>query len=72
MIRLRQVKGAFVRGCRASAGTGTFLRLEGDATDRVLLLGNDLSQAKKAVETDPDLPKNVLLQMANLTIPSGD
>jgi len=49
VINLEQIKGAFIRGCRAVVGTGTFIKLGGTATKGVVLSGNDLSQAKTPV-----------------------
>ncbi len=60
MVRLSQVKDVFIHGCRAPAGTETFLRLEGEATRRVVLAANDLSRAKKAVEMAAEVPKGAL------------
>lgn len=51
-IELRDVNGAFVHGCRAPEGTGTFLRVEG-GTRAVTLMNNDLGKAREAVETGP-------------------
>jgi len=65
MIRLSQVKDGFIHGCRAPTGTGTFLRLEGDATNRVVLAANDLSQAKKAVEMATEVPEGALSRVGN-------
>ena len=65
IIRLNQVKDTFIHGCRAPAGTGTFLRLEGDRTERVLLGANDLSRAKSVAETRPGVPEGALSQVAN-------
>jgi polygalacturonase len=45
-IRLNNVEDAFVHGCRASAGTEAFLRLEGEKTSGVMLSGNHLSGAR--------------------------
>ena len=65
MIRLTQVRGALISGCRPSAPEGAFLRLEGDATRDVVLSGNDLSSVGAVVEAAPGVPKNALSQLAN-------
>ena len=53
-IRLKDVDYAFVRGCRAPAGTGIFLEL-GEGTEDICLMNNDFSRAAKAftVTADP-------------------
>ena len=47
VIDLRNVKDAFVRGCRAPAGTGTFVHV-GEGTSGVSLMNNDLRKATAA------------------------
>ena len=46
-IRLKHVRSAFIRGCRAPADTGTFLDI-GEGAEDVSLMGNDLSRARQA------------------------
>ncbi|MHC4110376.1 MAG: glycoside hydrolase family 28 protein [Planctomycetota bacterium] len=65
LIRLTDVKGALIRGCRPQAGTDTFLKLEGTASEGVLLTTNDLSRARKAAVIAPNVPKTALSQLAN-------
>ena len=65
VIRLSQVAGALIRGCRAPAAVGTFLRLEGKSTSRVSLIGNDLSRAARVVATGPKVAADVLSQSGN-------
>ena len=48
-VWLRDVKQAFVRGCRAPSETGTFLFLD-EGTRDVTLIGNDLERADRAVD----------------------
>ncbi len=64
-IRLVNVKGAFVHGCRAPAGTRTFLRVEGAATANVCLMANDLSAAEKAVETADGVRREAVILEGN-------
>ena len=42
VIRLRQVNGAFIQGCRAPAEAPTFLQVEGDKTRGITVLNNEL------------------------------
>jgi hypothetical protein len=65
MIRLTDVKGALIRGCRPNAPAGTFLKLQGPHTDQIVLAANDLSRVKEVAEIAPDVPKAALSQQAN-------
>jgi hypothetical protein len=56
VIHLENVSDAFLQGCRAGAGTGTFLRVEGPGTGRIFLGGNALSAAALPVDVRPDVP----------------
>ena len=66
-IRLTDVKGAFIRGCRPQAGTDIFLKMEGDASEGVVLVANDFSHTSKVAEMARDVPKTALFQLANHT-----
>jgi polygalacturonase len=50
VIQLGQVKDVFVHGCVATPGTETFLRMNESSAAEVNLDGNNLKQAKTAVE----------------------
>jgi hypothetical protein len=50
-MQLRNVRDAFVHGCRASTGTGVFMQVEGTASAGIVLACNDLSRAREAVQT---------------------
>jgi polygalacturonase len=54
-ILLRNVDGAFVHGCRASAGTGVFLQVEGASTRAIALRGNNLARARQPLLVADDL-----------------
>jgi len=56
VMRLESVRNALIEGCRASPGIGPYLRVGGKNTAGIRLLANDLSQAAKGVEADPDVP----------------
>jgi polygalacturonase len=65
MIRLNNVKGAFVRSCNPKAGTDVFLKLQGPQCKRITLVGNDFSGVGTVAETSPDVPKESLAEIAN-------
>jgi polygalacturonase len=50
VVQLDQVKNVFVHGCVAAPGTETFLRATENSAGEVTLDGNNLKQAKTAVE----------------------
>lgn len=47
VIRLSDVQGAFVQGCRANAGTGVFLQVEGDRSEDIVVDACHLTGAKQ-------------------------
>ena len=67
IIRLTDVKGALISGCRPQTGTDTFLKLDGTASEGIVLTANDLSRAGKVAVIAPNVPKTALSQMANQT-----
>lgn len=54
-LKLGDVRGAFVHGCRARAGTGVFLQVEGANSAGIVLAGNDLSRARQPVQAAAEL-----------------
>jgi len=62
VIDLKNVGGAYLHGCRTTAGTDVFLRLRGETCRDVLLQGNDLRAASAAVRTAEGCPDSALTQ----------
>jgi len=60
VILLQGVKGAWLRGGVAPAGTGTYLRVEGDSAD-VRLDANDLRRAEIKVSLEEGLPSSAVI-----------
>ena len=56
VVWLRDVNGAFIQSCRAPKGTRTFLRVDGPKSAAILVAGNDLDQAEKAVDEGNAVP----------------
>ena len=69
LVRLNQVQNALLRGCRPAA-LETFLKLDGDATRRIVLVGNDFTAVQRVVDAAPDVPADALREAAN--VPPGD
>jgi polygalacturonase len=62
VVKMKNVRDAFVQGCRAFDGTDTFLELAGKSSDKILLTGNDLSAAKNHFILKDDVPKGAVLE----------
>jgi len=63
-ILLDDVAGAMIRGCIAPAGTDVFVRMRKN-TQRVSLIGNDLSRAQTAFDFKQGTPESVMYQANN-------
>ncbi len=48
VVRMENVQDAFIHGCRAYPGTGSFLELRGKTTRGIVLIGNQLTSAKNS------------------------
>jgi polygalacturonase len=48
VVRMENVQDAFIHGCRALPGTGSFLELRGKTTKGIVLIGNQLTAAKNS------------------------
>ena len=59
-IRLQNTQQVFITGSRPMNEIGTFLRVEGEKTKDILLLGNKLNLAGKMVEITPDVAKSAV------------
>jgi len=60
IIKMENVRDAFIQGCRAFDGTRDFLELSGKNTKKILLMGNDLSAAKNHFILKDDAPKGAV------------
>jgi hypothetical protein len=60
LIRLFQVDGAFIHGCRPQKGIKTFVRVEGNMTDGVILMNNYFSLIDQPVEKGKDVSEKAL------------
>jgi polygalacturonase len=66
VVHLTNARRVFIHGTRALPGTGAFLRLGGDKTEKVHVLGNDLSEARLAFALDDNVDKSALTEHANV------
>lgn len=63
VIYMKNVNNAFVHGCRAMAGTGSFFRIEGSSTQAIVLSGNHMMSAKEAVSLADDVRPDALIDI---------
>lgn len=61
-IDLKNTAGAYIHGCLATSGTGTFLGLRGENTRGILLQSNDLRNAASPAKTTDGCPDSALTQ----------
>jgi hypothetical protein len=66
VIKLVQTKQALLRGCSAPAGTKTFLEVQGDKAEQIVLMGSNLLAAEQAVHTGTDVPAASVTVSGNL------
>jgi hypothetical protein len=60
VVKMKNVRDAFIQGCRAFPGTGSFLELTGKNSGNILLVGNDLSAAKNHFVLKDDALKRAI------------
>ncbi|MCI0337147.1 MAG: glycoside hydrolase family 28 protein [Acidobacteria bacterium] len=56
LIRLDQVRKAWLESCRATTSAHTFLQVNGGQSAGIRLMANDFSNVSKAVELNSDVP----------------
>ena len=66
LVRLRQAKSVFLRGCRPLGGVDRFLRVEGEHSAAIGLAANDFRSLKTVIETADSVPKGVVQSIGNL------
>jgi len=62
VVRMENVQDAFIHGCRAFPGTGSFLELKGKTTKNILLVGNHLSDAQNPFVLKDDVQKQAVVE----------
>jgi hypothetical protein len=60
-VVLRDVRHAFVQGCRAPRGSSCFLAVEGATCEGITLAANDLSAAGQAVKTSAEVASHAII-----------
>jgi hypothetical protein len=65
VVRLNQVKDAFVHGCRAPGRVETWLAVSGDRCEQISVMGNDLGNAGKAIDVATDVTKDAVVVSGN-------
>jgi polygalacturonase len=62
IVRMENVRGAFIQGCRVFPGTGSFLEISGKSTSNIHLTGNDLSATKNPFVLKKDAPVGAIVE----------
>jgi hypothetical protein len=60
IIELANASEAYVHGCYAYPGTDVFVSLKGENTHAVVLVGNNLAQARQSIALGRDVPSDAL------------
>lgn len=58
-IRLRQARGVLIQGCRPLGDLETFLRVQGERSAEIALLGNDLRSARTVTQKEEGFAKQI-------------
>ncbi len=66
IVRFTDVADALVRDCRLRGEVELFMKLDGKASSRVVLLNNDLTMAQRSVECGADAPTGAWRGAGNL------
>ena len=64
-IRFRGVRRAFVNNCSAPVGSKVFLGVEGAASEKITVMGNDLSEAGAGVVGAPEVNSSAVYESGN-------
>lgn len=64
-VTLADVRQALIQNCIAPVGTKTFLEVQGDQTDNVVLMNSQLGATDPSVQIGSEVPKNAVAQSGN-------
>jgi len=67
LIWLKQVDGAFIHGCRPRATVTTFVRVDGDSSNDITLMNNDVSRVARVLEKGESVGENAVYIRNNRT-----
>jgi hypothetical protein len=59
-LDLRNVRDVFIRSTSAPVNTAIFARVSGPNSDGIVILGNDLTRARKQIESASDVPSGAV------------
>lgn len=65
VVKLVQNKQVLVRGCWAPTGTNTFLEMQGDQSEGVVLMNNNLMMAENAIQAGADVSPTAITVFGN-------
>ncbi|MDD8027369.1 MAG: hypothetical protein PHI34_12750, partial [Acidobacteriota bacterium] len=65
-IVLEGVRDAVVRNGRSAAGTGTYVAVDGPASDNIVFIGNDIRNAAKPFVSGPQVKPGAMRILTNI------
>ena len=65
VLCFREVRDAFLRGCRPAEATDVFLKVSGAQSNAISLVGNDFSRVRTPFELALDVSKQSIGEIAN-------
>lgn len=66
VIRLSQTARAFIHGCIAPSETNAYLELHGNQTEQIVLMNNNLLNARKIAQPGNDVRESVIKAVGNM------
>ena len=67
LIWLKQVRGAFIHGCSPRNPVTTFVRVDGNESDEITLMNNNMSKVKRILDTGRQTKENAVYLDNNQT-----
>ena len=67
LIWLKQVDGAFIHGCRMRNPVKIFLRVDGNMSNNITLMSNDLNRIEQILEKGKNVKDNAVYLSNNRT-----
>lgn len=67
LIWFKQVNDAFIHGCRLHNKVTTFVRVDGDRSDNITLMNNDMSKVGQILEKGKETKENAVYSGSNRT-----
>jgi hypothetical protein len=60
-IHMTQARDVLAHGCRTAGAIGAWMRVTGEQSRQIRLIGNELSRARRAVESPAEVPPDAVV-----------